>query len=287
MDHDAGDVDQRQVRVAIVDDNADIRLLLRLSFRSDPRFVVVGEGLNGEEAIELAEREQPDLMILDRQMPVLGGVEALPTIREVSPRTAVVLYTAGSDTGTYQAALSAGAVDVLDKTGDGAIVDRVAEILVGHWEDEAATVEVRVGPVASEAARVWVANTNCILSAIRAHADKLQVRVPDDVMDQFGRFLKTWGDLANERAEFSWVARTSPYEIQRLVENWATLDRLSDEELATLGCTWSPPEGQPFFNALTAGVLEALEAHTESRALARVLAEQWPQPKVVSAEGRG
>jgi len=287
MDHDEHGVEERQVRVAIVDDNDDIRLLLRLSFGADPRFMVVGEGVNGEEAIELAGREQPDLMVLDRQMPVLGGVEALPAIREGSPRTAVVLYTAGSDTGTYQAALSAGAVDVLDKTGDGAIVDRVAEILVGHWADEAATVEVRVGPVASEAARVWVANTSCILLAIRAHPEMLPIRVPDDVMDLFGRFLKTWGDLAHERAEFTWVARTSPQEIQRLVENWATLDRLSDDDLATLGCTWSPPEGQPFFNALTAGVLEALEAHAESRALARVLAEQWPQPQATPSTGRG
>jgi DNA-binding NarL/FixJ family response regulator len=285
MDHD--DRGDRQVRVAIVDDNDDIRLLLRLSFRSDQRFTIVGEGVNGEEAIALAEREQPDLMVLDRQMPVLGGVEALPSIRASSPRTAVVLYTAGSDTGTYQAALSAGAVDVLDKTGDGAIVDRLAEILVGHWVDEAATVEVRVGPVASEAAQAWVANTTCILTAIRAHPEVLPAPVPDDVLDLFDRFLQSWGDLANERAEFSWVARTSPDEIQRLVEYWAAVDRMSDEALATLGCTWSPPEGQPFFKALTTGVLEALEAHADSRALARVLAEQWSQLEATPSSGRG
>jgi DNA-binding NarL/FixJ family response regulator len=51
----------------------------------------------------------PELLILDRQMPVMGGVEALPEIRRGSPDTAVVLYTAGPDAGTYRAAVAAGA----------------------------------------------------------------------------------------------------------------------------------------------------------------------------------
>src|SRR5687768_4414011 len=103
------------LRVVLVDDAADIRMLLRLQLRRDARFVVVGEGADGLEAIELAERLQPDLMVLDRQMPVLGGVEAIDRIRRVSPGTAVVLYTATSDDETQHAALAAGALTVVDK----------------------------------------------------------------------------------------------------------------------------------------------------------------------------
>ncbi|GAC1353541.1 MAG: hypothetical protein NVSMB4_15070 [Acidimicrobiales bacterium] len=266
----------RRVRVVIVDDTEDIRLLLRLSFRDDPRFEVVGEGTNGREAIDLAARERPDLMVLDRQMPVLGGVEALPEIRAVSPRTAVVLYTAGSDTGTYQAAVSAGAVHVVEKGAMAtSVVDTLAGILVAHGASDDASVEVRVGPVASEAARLWVANTAQIVQAWRRSPEVLAEPVPAEVLELFARFLETWSEVAREQEVFTWVARTSPSEIQRLVEYWAAMDRLADEDLAQLGCRWSPPEALPFFHALTAAVIEALDAHAESRELARSLAVQW------------
>lgn len=266
----------RRVRVVIVDDTEDIRLLLRFSFRTDPRFELVGEGVNGREAIDLAARERPDLMVLDRQMPVLGGVEALPEIRAVSPRTAVVLYTAGADAGTYQAAVSAGAVQVVEKGAmASSVVDTLAGILVAHWASDDASVEVRVGPVASEAARIWVANTAQILEALRRRPEVLAEPVPVEVLDLFARFLDTWSQVAREQEIFTWVARTTPSEIQRLVEYWAAMDRLADEDLARLGCQWSPPEALPFFHALTAAVIEALDAHAESRELAHSLAAQW------------
>src|SRR5438046_2138270 len=50
-----------RVRVVVVDDNDDVRLLLRLQFTRDPRFEVVGEGSDGNDAIALAETHQPDL----------------------------------------------------------------------------------------------------------------------------------------------------------------------------------------------------------------------------------
>ena len=277
MDHARSD-SPRRVRVAIVDDTDDVRQLLRMAFRFDRRFDVVGEGANGREAIALAEAEQPDLMVLDRQMPVMDGMAAIPEIRTSSPRTAIVLYTAGTDTGTYQTAISAGALDVVDKTAVGdSVPDTIAAVLLDHWSNENASVEVRVGPVPSEAASLWVANTSGILAALRRHPEVMPVDVPEDVMELFGQFLETWGGIAREEAEFSWVARTTPEELQRVVEYWAALDRLTDDDLAVLGCSWSPPAARPFFNALTAGVLEALQAHAESRELARTLAEQWPE----------
>ena len=122
-----------KVRLTIVDDTDDVRLLLRLAFGCDARFDLVGEGENGEDAIDLAVREKPDVMILDRQMPVLGGIEAIPAILAGSPRTAVVVYTAGADAATCHAALSAGALEVVDKaSADDFVVDRIADIVVEH-----------------------------------------------------------------------------------------------------------------------------------------------------------
>lgn len=264
----------KPVRVAVVDDAEDLRLLLRLQFERDPRFEVVGEATDGRGAIELAAAEEPDLMILDRQMPVLGGLEAAPEIRRVSPHTAIILYTANADPGTYQAALDAGALDVLEKTGRG-LVERLVRTLVDRASATDATTEVLVGPVSSSAARVWVENTKQILDAVAVHPEVLARPVPEDILDLFRSLLEQWGALAETTTEFRWVARARSADVRRIVESWAVIDAMTDEQLEHLGIHWSPPEGQPFFQALTTGVLEALRRHEETQRLAARLNEQW------------
>jgi CheY-like chemotaxis protein len=217
------------------------------------------------------------VIVLDRQMPVMGGVEALPEIHRRAPRAAVVLYTAGADTHAAQAALAAGAIDVLDKAGStSSFVDNLADVLLGHWAGPSADVDIRVGPVSSESARAWVANTCEILAAVRAHPEVLDEPVPDDVLDLFESFLEEWGAVAADTEVFRWVARADVAQVQRIVEHWAAVDRMSDEQLAELGVHWSGPEARPFFHALTAGVLDAVAAREEMRQLADTLSGQWP-----------
>ena len=264
------------VRVVVVDDTDDVRLLLRLQFRDDPRFEVVAEGTDGEQAIALAEAEHPDLIVLDRQMPKLSGVEAIPEIRRRSPETAIVLYTAGADAGAYQAALAAGAVEVLEKSGsDLGFVDRLVGVLLERGSEADATVEIHVGPVSGEAARVWVTNTRTIIDAVAAYPDVVGTALPDDVVELFRSFLTQWGEVAADAEEFRWAARARPADVSRIVEHWATIDRMTDEQLERLGIHWSPAAGEPFFHALTAGVLEALGRHEETRRLAALLGDQW------------
>jgi hypothetical protein len=63
--------------------------------------------------------------------------------------------------------------------------------------------------------------------------------------------------------------------VQRIVGYWSGIDALSDEQLQRLGISWSPPDGAPFFTALTTGVLTALRRHDETQRLAARLGEQW------------
>jgi DNA-binding NarL/FixJ family response regulator len=79
------------IRVVIVDDTEDIRVLLTLALELAGGFAVVGEAADGAVAVEEARRHQPDLMILDLAMPVLDGLEALPRIRAEAPDTTVVV----------------------------------------------------------------------------------------------------------------------------------------------------------------------------------------------------
>jgi DNA-binding NarL/FixJ family response regulator len=262
--------------VGIVDDMKDIRRLLRMCFAHDDRYEVIGEAGNGHEAIDLVERTRPDLLILDRQMPKMGGLEALGEIRRRSPSTAVVVYTAQNDAGTSQAALAAGAIDVMTKERISKdFVEELTEVLVGHWSTPDADIEVRVGPVACRAALTWIDNTALILAAVRAHPEVLSEPVPVDVLNTFDGFLASWREVASTSDEFYWVARARPSDVTRITESWAVIDRIPDERLHALGCDWSPPEGQPFFHALTAGVVAAMEVHAETQRLAAVLAQQF------------
>jgi DNA-binding NarL/FixJ family response regulator len=149
-------------------------MLLRMQIGGDPRFEVVGEASDGYEAIELAGTHHPDIIVLDKQMPGLDGVDAMPEIRRRSPESAIVLYTAQIDPATYHAALDAGALQVLDKLGAvrGFTDQLVAALLRGAASGEPG-IEIHVGPVASSAALVWVGNTRKILDAVVAHPEEM------------------------------------------------------------------------------------------------------------------
>ncbi len=268
----------RRITVSIVDDADDIRSFVRLALELDGRFEVVSEASDGDEAIDMLGEVTPDVVLLDRQMPRLGGVEALPEIRRRAPHALVILYTAAADDRTYQAAIAAGAIDVVDKTNvDISISDHLAQILVDYWADPDASVDVRVGPVDCEIAQAWVANTSRILAAVRAHPEVLPEPIPDDVAEMFAGLLETWGEVANGSCEFVWVGRARPSAVRRIVEYWAMVDRLPEDVLEGLGCQWSGPDARPFFDALTAGVMDALQSCEETRELAQRLSGQWEQ----------
>ncbi|HET6794137.1 MAG TPA: response regulator [Acidimicrobiales bacterium] len=263
-------------RVVVVDDSESIRRLLALTFRTDDRFELVASGESGEEAVELAREHRPDVLVIDRMMPGMGGLAALREVRRCCPETAIVLYTATADGGTRQAAGSAGALAVVDKqTVTVDLADVIARALVRHWAEHGATVEVVVGPVSSAAARMWVDNTRRILMALRARPEVLDPPVPEDVLDSFGRFVSDWADQAEVTDEFLWVGRAPVDDVRRLVEHWARVDSMTDEQLEQLGCSWSPPEARPFFVALTQGALRALEAHERTAELCARLSRQW------------
>lgn len=262
------------LRVVIVDDVDDVRAVLRLQFRLDERFEVVGEGADGYQAIDLARDLQPDLLVLDRNMPRLGGLEAIPQVRDVAPATAIVLYTAAADKALFHDALTAGALDVLEKAAaSDDFVERFTQKLLDRAGHDDNALEVRVGPVTGSAARTWIANSKSICQAVAAHADMLDVS--KETLDLFLTLLDEWQEVAQDADEFLWVARASAEDVTGIINQWAVIDGMTDEQIEELGVHWSPPEGQPFFEALTTGVLRALERQEETKRLAEHLEQQW------------
>ena len=106
------------VRVIVVEDHPDVRSVIAALLSIEERFAVVGEARNGEEGIDLTEREQPDVVLLDLAMPVMDGLTALPAIQMVAPDTKVIVLSGFGTDRTVHAAMKAGASAFLHKDAD-------------------------------------------------------------------------------------------------------------------------------------------------------------------------
>lgn len=84
------------MNVLIVDDNEDIRLLIRMQLEFLAGIDELHEATNGVEAIELAGRLNPDVIIIDLDMPMMSGDAALPLLRTVSPAAIIAVNSATS-----------------------------------------------------------------------------------------------------------------------------------------------------------------------------------------------
>jgi DNA-binding NarL/FixJ family response regulator len=105
----------RQWRVLLIDDNAAVRTVLKLLLEDHADLQVVGEASDGEEAVVLAERYRPDVILIDIRLPRVSGVEATRQINKKLPQSMIIgmssLYTPHS----YNSMMAAGAVAFVRK----------------------------------------------------------------------------------------------------------------------------------------------------------------------------
>src|SRR5262249_19882201 len=113
--------------IVLVDDDDELRGLVRSVLDESPRFEVLAEAGDGPRAVSLAIAQQPDVMLLDLSMPVMSGLEALEPIRQASPRTKVVVLSNFPQRRLGPLLLSRGAVGYLEKGG--ALVDLPERLL--------------------------------------------------------------------------------------------------------------------------------------------------------------
>lgn len=93
----------------VIDDHPVVRSGLKAVLATSPGFEHVGEGSTGEEAVELAERLLPDVIIMDINMPTMDGLEASRRVAAACPSVAVLVLTMHDDDDTLFAAMRAGA----------------------------------------------------------------------------------------------------------------------------------------------------------------------------------
>ena len=106
------------IRVLVVDDHAMVRGGLVALLEAGGTVEVVGEAANGEEAVAVARECQPDVVLMDLSMPVMGGGEATREVLKVAPEAKVVVLTSFSDRDQILRALDAGAVGYLLKDAE-------------------------------------------------------------------------------------------------------------------------------------------------------------------------
>ncbi len=155
------------LRVLLVDDTPDVRLLVRMLISERPDLEVVAEAGNGHEAIDLAAALHPDLIVLDIAMPELDGIAALRGLRAAAPASRVVILSAFARESQEAATRAAGATAYVEKS---IATDRlVDELLAG-----AGLLDVAVRALTSPAHEVFAAAPESVAAARRFAAGTLE-----------------------------------------------------------------------------------------------------------------
>lgn len=135
------------IRILIIDDHTLLRRGLIALMGAEPDFDVVGDAADAHEGIKKAAQLQPDIVLLDLHMPGITGVQALPNLREASPKSRVLMLTVSEDADDLVVALRAGA--------DGYLLKNIeSEVLIAAirrtLEGEAVISERMTGKLVSE-----------------------------------------------------------------------------------------------------------------------------------------
>ena len=108
----------KPITVLLVDDHKVVRQGIRAFLEARPDFLVVGEANSGAEAVALVQEHVPDIVLMDLIMPGMDGVEATRRVKDISPRTQIVVLTSYYDDEHIFPALEAGATSYILKDVD-------------------------------------------------------------------------------------------------------------------------------------------------------------------------
>jgi two-component system, NarL family, response regulator len=179
--------DTSPIRILTVDDHPVLREGIAAMLASEPDMVVVAEAGNGAEAIEQFRTHRPDVTLMDLQMPLVNGTEAILTIRQHFPEARIIVLTTYSGDAQVVRALKAGASGYLLKGtlrkelvetirtvhgGHKRIPPDVAAEMAEHFEDNELTpreIEVLRHVAAGNANKMVADNLGISEETVKAH----------------------------------------------------------------------------------------------------------------------
>ena len=107
------------IKVLLVDDHPMVRRGLRMRLELEPDVEIVGEAANGGEVLSMVQSLAPDVVVMDVAMPDLDGIATIGRVRELAPRTAVVMLSLHGDSVSQARARLAGAAAFVEKRAGG------------------------------------------------------------------------------------------------------------------------------------------------------------------------
>lgn len=196
----------QEIRVVIVDDDPLVRSALSHFVSRDPEITVIAQAEDGVEAISTVEREQPDVVMMDVQMPEMDGIEATGVIAERWPHVRVLAVTTLDGSDTVLPMLSAGASGYLLKdssaeeivtgvrevySGASSLSPRIASMLIRHVRDSTptATEAESLEPLTEREAEVL----QCLAQGMsNAEIAKTLIVSEGTVKAHLGRMMAKW-----------------------------------------------------------------------------------------------
>jgi DNA-binding NarL/FixJ family response regulator len=179
--------ENKTIRVLMVDDHPLLREGIAAVIEGQPDLEVVGEATNGREAVELFRTCNPDIVLMDLQMPVMGGIEAISAIRNEFPKARIVVLTTYKGDTQALRAFKAGASgyllksmlrkDLLDTirsvhAGHRRIPPEIANEIAEHHTDDALSqreIEVLQRVAAGGANKIIAGELNISEETVKAH----------------------------------------------------------------------------------------------------------------------
>lgn len=135
----------------LVDDHAIVRSGIRAYLEVLPDIQIIAEAESGTQAVKQAEQLAPDVVLMDLKMPEMDGVEATWRVRQVSPRSQIIILTSYHEDSHIFPAIKAGALSYILKTigpeelanairaaarGEATLSPKVASRLIGEWRED-------------------------------------------------------------------------------------------------------------------------------------------------------
>ena len=120
------------LKILIADDHDVVREGIRALIEHEPDWEVCGVAANGREAVEQAEKLQPDVIVIDMTMPELNGVEAIRQIKRILPKTEIVVFSAHRSEDMVRETFDSGAKSYIRKADAGRYLIDAIRALAAH-----------------------------------------------------------------------------------------------------------------------------------------------------------
>jgi two-component system response regulator NreC len=135
------------IRIVLADDHTVLRSGLRLLLDNQPHLKVVAEASTGTQALALATEHQPDVLLLDINMPEADGLTIIPQVRQTSPQTKILILTMHEDGNYLQQAIQAGAAGyLLKKVADVELLMAIEAVMRGEMYIHSAMTQYLIKP---------------------------------------------------------------------------------------------------------------------------------------------